>query len=130
MRKQFGKPGSETALIDYELHQYRLFPYLAYAFSFRNASHFIIDEWSKQKDILSPGKNLKLAELHALITGLKAISTWTLFKGVAECRRACGGLGFSWYSKFSEILAGDDINQTWEGDNNVLLQSTAKYLIE
>ena len=123
MRKQFAGPGSkaETALIEYELHQYRLFPYLAYAFSFRNASYFLVDEWSKLTDLYKPG-NSKLSELHALSTGLKAISTWTLFKGINECRKACGGFGFSWYSKFSEILAGDDINQTWEGDNNVLLQ--------
>lgn len=43
LRKQFGSPKSNTeqALLDYELHQYRLFPYLAGAWSLRNMTVFV-----------------------------------------------------------------------------------------
>lgn len=50
MRKQFGSPGKpESALIDYALHQYRLFPYLGTMFSLRNVLHFITEQWSKNQ---------------------------------------------------------------------------------
>jgi acyl-CoA oxidase len=51
-------------------------------------------------------------------------------KALQECREACGGLGYSYYSKLGILRANWDVQQTWEGDNNVLLQQTAKYLID
>lgn len=51
-------------------------------------------------------------------------------KTLQECREACGGLGYSHYSKLGILRANWDVQQTWEGDNNVLLQQTAKYLID
>lgn len=51
-------------------------------------------------------------------------------KALQECREACGGLGYSHYSKLGILRANWDVQQTWEGDNNVLLQQTAKYLID
>jgi len=76
-----------------------------------------------------PG-NKKTAELHAMISIMKPIISWASHKGIGECRRACGGLGYSYYSKFSILHSGIDVNQTWEGDNNVLLQQTSKYLLD
>lgn len=45
-------------------------------------------------------------------------------------RECCGGLGFSTYSRIGVIRNYFDVNQTWEGDNNVLLQQTGKFLLE
>ena len=71
-----------------------------------------------------------MAELHAIISAIKAISSWYAYKGLHECRLACGGLGYSYYSRFALMMANVDINCTWEGDNNVLLQQTAKFLLD
>lgn len=60
----------------------------------------------------------------------KAVATWTAYAGVLECRRSCGGLGYSSYSLFDQFLRNIDIGCTWEGDNNVLLQQTGKYLLD
>ena len=65
--------------------------------------------------------NAKLAELHALLSGLKAICSIGGLAGLNECRAACGGLGFSHYAGFVDIIAFVDVQKTWEGDNNVLL---------
>lgn len=89
-----------------------------------------MDSWTKnQKKIFQPG-NAKLAELHAILSMLKATATWTSYQGILECRRACGGLGYSHYSLFNQFMAQVDVECTWEGDNNVLLQQTGKYLLD
>jgi len=76
-----------------------------------------------------PG-NQKLAELHALVSVMKPTITWAAFNGTSECRRSCGGLGYSYYSKFAELMTYSDVNQTWEGDNNVLMQQAGKYVLD
>jgi hypothetical protein len=42
--------------------------------------------WGKNQKRLFLPNNPKLAEVHALISVMKAISTWSSFKGVSECR--------------------------------------------
>ena len=81
----------------------------------------IYEMWGKNTKRLFFPNNPKLAELHALISVSKALSSWQAYKGVHECRQSCGGLGYSYYSRFSIILSNMDVNSTWEGDNNVLL---------
>jgi len=41
-----------------------------------------------------------------------------------------GGHGFSSYSKMGVLINDNEINSTWEGDNNILLQQTTKILLE
>jgi hypothetical protein len=41
-----------------------------------------------------------------------------------------GGHGYSAYSGLSRLYHGQDINQTWEGDNNMLLQQSTKYILK
>jgi len=43
---------------------------------------------------------------------------------------ACGGLGYSKYSIFGDHLAINDVNRTYEGDNNVLTQSISKIILK
>lgn len=103
---------------------------MAKCFSLNNSFQYLADNWAKnQKKMMQPG-NFKTAELHAIISVIKPITSWTAHDGIAICRRACGGLGYSYYSRFSILQSGADINQTWEGDNNVLLQQTTKYLLD
>ncbi len=79
--------------------------------------------------MLEPGNRL-VAELHAIISSLKAVCTWETLDCQQECREACGGLGFSYYAKIAHSRSDYDVNTTWEGDNNVLIQQTAKYVLE
>lgn len=88
MRTQFGKPGSkeEVSLIDYPLHQYRLFPLVANVFATFAGIRLVISLWGKNQKRLFLPNNPKLAEVHALISSIKAISTWSSYKGINECR--------------------------------------------
>lgn len=56
MRRQFGKPGEkeEIPLIEYPLHQYRLFPYLGNVFAFLLASNKVYIDWNEiSKDLFN-----------------------------------------------------------------------------
>ena len=90
----------------------------------------IIKMWGANTKHLFTPNNSKLAELHALISVIKAIASWRATSGAADCRRAAGGLGYSHYAGLGKFLQNIDVAQTWEGDNNVLLQQTGKYLLD
>ena len=81
------------------------------------------------KELLNP-RNKMLNELHAINGPLKAKSSWLANKIITECREACGGHGYSSYSGLGRLFHGQDINTTWEGDNNMLLQQTTKYILK
>ena len=83
------------------------------------------------------GESKQLAEIHALSSGLKACSTWDCLAGIEECRKACGGHGYSAYAGIGHIWANGVASQTYEGissnleiltvgDNYVISQQTAK----
>jgi acyl-CoA oxidase len=87
MRTQFGKPGEEeTSLIEYPLHQYRLFPYLASIWAFNLMNSVVLELWGKNTKKLFIPNNPKLAEVHAVISVMKAMATWNSAKGLQECR--------------------------------------------
>ena len=96
-------------MIDYPLHTFRIFPYIALTFSMRNLTALLTSYWTRQaKKIFQPG-NAKLAELHALISVNKVLSSTTAMQGIMECRKACGGLGYSYYSRFADLMTGCDV---------------------
>lgn len=83
MRQQFGKPNEpEDSLIEYPMHQYRLFPLIAKSSMCRFAGSRILQMWGKnQKHLFTPG-NRKLAELHSLISCLKGVMSWESVSGL------------------------------------------------
>ena len=48
--------------------------------------------------------------MHAITSALKGLHTWAAMKGLQECREACGGLGYSYYSKIGILRNNFDIN--------------------
>ncbi|MEM8964341.1 MAG: acyl-CoA dehydrogenase [Acidobacteriota bacterium] len=122
-RRQFGPPDApEYALLDYLTHRRRLLPRLAktYAlhFALRHlAERYIDDSGDDRRDV------------EALAAGLKALATWHATDTIQECREACGGQGYLAVNRFADLKADSDIFTTFEGDNVVLLQLTAKSLL-
>ncbi|GAB9477787.1 Peroxisomal acyl-coenzyme a oxidase, partial [Globisporangium polare] len=84
-------------------------------------------------DIIKSGKgsfSLKLAELHAVSSGLKAWLAVKVSDGIETCRRMCGGHGFTNSSNLGHLFAEIVGANTFEGTFDVLVQQHARYLLK
>ena len=129
-RRQFGPPGGaeEAVLLDYRVHQRRLLPALATTY----ALHFAQDRLRRElHEVFTADEPEDRArrELETLAAGVKALATWHATATVQECREACGGAGYLRANRFAALKADRDVFTTFEGDNTVLLQLTAKNLL-
>ena len=132
LRRQFGTTAlkQENSILDYPSIQYRLMPYLAGGIIMRIINQSLYDLWETNKIIILDPKNTLTAEIHAIISTLKPLFSWFARRGIQECRDLCGGFGYSHITRLSQIYDDNEINITWEGDNTVLLQQSAKFLFE
>ncbi|KAK5645317.1 hypothetical protein RI129_006617 [Pyrocoelia pectoralis] len=69
-------------------------------------------------------------ELHAISSATKPVFSWLARDAIQKCMEACNSLGFHSGSGLDQIKANHEINCTYEGDNNVLIQQTANWLIK
>ncbi|TNV82531.1 hypothetical protein FGO68_gene5494 [Halteria grandinella] len=130
MRKQFGVPGEpERPLASYQLHQYRLLPKFCQAFVIRFSVDEILQYYITMKpQVVDPTKTLDF--LHAICTFTKVYASTCAHNTYLEARQSLGGFGYSYYSEMYQMITYNDVNLTWEGDNKVLLQQTARYIMK
>lgn len=84
VRKQFGpdRKGKEISILEYPLHQWRIFPYLAAACVFKVAVHtlsYMYMTTLERSQAQSNGFEMltqTVSELHALISSSKVMFTW------------------------------------------------------
>ncbi|KAL1916383.1 uncharacterized protein VTP21DRAFT_5574 [Calcarisporiella thermophila] len=120
----------ETAVLDYTMQQYRLFPVIAQAYAFSFTAKVIAKLY---KQNLENSKNLDfslLPELHATTSGLKSYCTILSANAIEECRRSLGGHGFSAYSGLAHAYVNYIPNVTWEGDNYMISQQDSRYILK
>ncbi|XP_058481974.1 peroxisomal acyl-coenzyme A oxidase 3 [Solea solea] len=135
-RRQFGpKDSEEIPVLEYQLQQWRLIPYLAAAYALEHFSKsFFMNYVEFQIGQMMSDKGDRQAELgreiHAIACSSKPLSSWTTQRGIQECREACGGHGYLAMNRLGELRDDNDPNCTYEGDNNVLLQQTSSYLLK
>jgi len=129
-RRQFGPPDSddEALLIDYRVHQRRLFPRLATTYAIHFAQRELVAELHKALTSDEHGDR-EQRQLEARAAGIKAASTWHATDTIQACREACGGAGYLMVNRFAALKADTDVFTTFEGDNTILLQLVAKGLL-
>jgi len=127
-QKQEG--GVEQSLINYQLQRHRLVPRMARAIAVR----FAVERLAVMSKDNSPNSgdptHPETALLHALSTFFKTYSSRNGHEDLQEAREAMGGLGYSYYSRLPRDLEDNEVNLTWEGDNQVILQQTSKFLLK
>ena len=132
VRRQFGSERyDETQLLNYPAVQNRIFPKYARASISYFGTRAIANVWAeKSKNLLDPAKMKEAEEMHAIISAIKPLNTWLQLGTTLEARAICGGLGYSSYSGLPTMHCNNHVNSTWEGDNSVLLQQTARFIMK
>ncbi len=132
-RRQFGNPGSgeEEVLLDYGMHQRRLFPLLARSYALHFAQERVATDLHEVFSDLEDDGAAELARraLESRAAGTKAMGTWHASRTIQECREACGGAGYLSRNRFDALRADTDVFTTFEGDNTILMQLVAKGLL-
>jgi acyl-CoA oxidase len=129
-RRQFEATSEETEelLLDYGLHQRRLFLPLARTYALHFAQEVLTTELHEVfSGLKTDEESRRLLESRA--AGTKALGTWLATRTIQECREACGGAGYLAVNRFTALKADTDVFATFEGDNHVLLQLVAKGLL-
>ncbi|MEP9362491.1 acyl-CoA dehydrogenase [Nocardioides sp. CN2-186] len=129
-RRQFEATSDteEELLLDYGMHQRRLFPLIARTYALHFAQEVVA---AQLHDVFSGIKDddHTRRELESRAAGTKALGTWHATRTIQECREACGGAGYLAENRFAALKADTDVFTTFEGDNHVLLQLVAKGLL-
>ncbi|KAG0576315.1 hypothetical protein KC19_5G071100 [Ceratodon purpureus] len=112
----------EMLLLDYPSHQHRLLPLLAKTYAMNFAALDL-----KKLHLKKNPEDSKV--VHVISSGFKAMFSWHSQRTLQECREACGGQGLKTENRIGNLKAEYDVQSTFEGDNNVLMQQVSKALL-
>ncbi|BBY30695.1 acyl-CoA dehydrogenase [Mycolicibacterium sediminis] len=129
-RRQFEAPGAEeeVLIMDYLVHQRRLFPLIAKSYALQFAQNELVAKCHELQTSDDPDAE-EQRELESRAAGLKAANTWHATKAIQEAREACGGAGYLAENRLIALKSDTDVFTTFEGDNHVLTQLVAKELL-
>lgn len=122
--------GPEVAVLDYPTVQIRILPLLATAFALHYSGEAMNDLYQRTRKTVEGGDFSALADLHSTSSGLKSLCTTLAADGIETCRRAMGGHGFGGYSGLVQLNSDYLSKPTVEGDNWMITQQVAAYLIK
>ncbi|KAG1334969.1 acyl-coenzyme A oxidase 3, peroxisomal [Cocos nucifera] len=114
--------GPEVLLLDYPSHQRRLLPLIAKTCAMSCAANFLKSLYVKRTP---EAKKI----IHIYSSALKATLTWHNMRTLQECREACGGQGLKTENRIGILKGEFDVQSTFEGDNNILMQQVSKALL-
>ncbi|GAA6010966.1 hypothetical protein JCM10207_004017 [Rhodosporidiobolus poonsookiae] len=125
-----GRKPAETAVLNYQLVQARIFPPLVQAFALFYTGREMMRLYELNNARMDADDFSLLADTHATSSGLKSLSTIMAANAIEECRRACGGHGFSLAGGLASMWQDYLPQVTWEGDSYMLTQQTGRYLFK
>lgn len=86
--------------------------------------------WNENyKEVFNPNKK-EVEEMHALISILKPLITWWMIDSSSAALTVTQHLGLTTEAGLVQRISSSNVQTTWEGDNNVLLQQTARFVMK
>lgn len=120
----------ETAVLDYSTVQIRVLTLLATTFALHYGGSAMRELYERTRSANAlDGDRAQLAELHSTSAGLKSLATDLAANGIETCRRAMGGHGFGGGTGLVQLNADYLSKPTVEGDNWMITQQAARYLL-
>lgn len=120
----------EYSIMSYKSQHARLLARMAQAFAIHFVSKSCAAVYEDTMARQSGGDTTQIAYNHATIAGLKAYATEMALDGAEDARRCCGGHGYSLLSGLPTIVSGLLPLVTLEGENYVMYQQAARFLIK
>jgi acyl-CoA oxidase len=137
IRRQFADRDSkdpkapEQAVLNYPTVQIRILPLLATTYALHYTGEAMYKLYYGTRAEIEKSRDFsRLAEMHAASSGLKSRCTMLAADGIETCRRAMGGHGFGGGSGMIPLNNDYLSKPTVEGDNWMITQQTASYLIK
>jgi len=135
VRRQFqdrdgNKKGPEMSVLDYPTVQIRILPLLATTFALHYTGLAMRTVYESARRDVEKGDFNSLAHMHSMSSGLKSLCTMLAADGIETCRRAMGGHGFGGGSGLIQLNNDYLSKPTVEGDNWMITQQVAAYLIK
>lgn len=109
---------------------FKLLPLLAHAYSQRFVG---LEIFKRYDELMKQVHNKDFSGLdifHHLASGFKATFTQIAYDGIDYLRQCCGGAGFSSWSGFTQLIGDYSPQPTFEGDNTVMTQQSARYIMK
>ncbi|EXJ54443.1 hypothetical protein A1O7_09782 [Cladophialophora yegresii CBS 114405] len=125
-----GKASQDIPIIAYRSQQYRLFSLLSSAYAMSFASKITRKIQDDLDARLRKGDYSTVTHAHGLMAGAKAWFTTVAADGAEDARKCCGGHGYLNISGLPDIVNMVTACCTLEGDNMVMWQQTARYLMK
>ena len=117
-------------MLNYPTVQIRILPLLAATFALHYTGKALGDLYQGNQKAVERGDFGILANLHSTSSGLKSLCTELVANGIETCRRAMGGHGFGGASGLVQLNADYISRLTVEGDNWMITQQVARYIIK
>ena len=131
LRKQFRNDRKEEVpVIQYQLQQFKLFPFLAKSFAMQCSFRKILDLIQVCNQEIANNNFQNLQEIHVILSGSKAFYTWWCNNGLFTCMQCCGGHGYSHYSGIPSIITVTAPNTILEGENTILTLQVGRFLLK
>ncbi|KAF9435136.1 acyl-Coenzyme A oxidase [Entomortierella beljakovae] len=122
----------DEQIIDYQTHYTSLMPGVALGYVLNIVDRVIMEKWNHVASYAQTDTDAFLRELpdqHGISAGFKGAISWYVTEVLESCRRACGGHAYSAYNAIAGLIGDYGVFTTGGGDNVVLMQQSARYLL-